>query len=331
MKIETSLKSTEWSTFVENHPNGNIFQTQEMYNFYKKTKKYDPLILGVIKNGEIIGLLLSVVQKQYNGPLGELTKRDLIFGGPLVLNDDPAVLDMLLKEYIIRIRKKAIFSEIRNQWDLDGSKEIFKKNGFNYLEHLDILIKLEKGEEQLWNEMARARRKGINQAFKKIVLIKEIDLLDEIVLKESYEIIKSVYKRIKLPFHDYEFFKQSKSCLGSSLKGFGAFSEDKMVGVRLVLCFKSNIYDWYAGALDDYLSFRPNDILPWALMKYGVKNGYKIFDFGGAGEPNVPYGVRDFKLKFGGELVEFGRFQMIHKPKMMSLAKLGLSVYKKIK
>ena len=140
-----------------------------------------------------------------------------------------------------------------------------------------------------------------------------------------------VYKRIRLPFHDFEFFKQSKSCLGYGLKGFGVFQEDKMVAVRLVLCFNSNIYDWYAGAMDDYLSLRPNDILPWELMKYGVKNGYKSFDFGGAGKPNVPYGVRDFKLKFGGELVEFGRFQKIHKPNLMYLAKIGLTLYKKIK
>lgn len=273
MNIVTNLKINEWASFVENHPSGNIFQTPEMFNLYKRAEKYDPYLIAVVNEKGILGVLLSVIQKEYNGFIGEFTKRALVFGGPLVLNNDIEVLKLLLQGYEKSIKKNAIFSEIRNQWDLDGAKDIFKQNGFDYSEHLNILFDLQKGEEQLWKEMARVRRKGINQAYKNIVLFKEIDLLDEVILRESYGIIKSVYKRIKLPIHEFEFFKQSKSCLGSSLKGFGVFQEDKMVAVRLVLCFNFNIYDWYAGALDEYLCLRPNDILPWEVMKCGVKNG----------------------------------------------------------
>lgn len=103
-----------------------------------------------------------------------------------------------------------------------------------------------------------------------------------------------------------------------------------MIGVRIVLCYKELIYDWFAGADEKYLRYRPNDILPWEVMKWGSLNGYKVFDFGGAGIPNVPYGVRDYKLKFGGELVNFGRFENIHKPILMKIGKFGLRVYKKI-
>ena len=64
---------------------------------------------------------------------------------------------------------------------------------------------------------------------------------------------------------------------------------------------------------------------------WGIDNNYEIFDFGGAGDPNKPYGVRDHKLKFSGELIEFGRFEKIHKPLMMKISKFGLKIYKKIK
>ncbi len=90
------------------------------------------------------------------------------------------------------------------------------------------------------------------------------------------------------------------------------------------------IYDWYAGADDSYLEYRPNDILSWSILKWGIKNNYEVFDFGGAGKPNVPYGVRDYKLKFGGELVNFGRFEIIHKPSVFKSGKIGLHIYKKI-
>lgn len=50
----------------------------------------------------------------------------------------------------------------------------------------------------------------------------------------------------------------------------------------------------------------------YAAIEYGLKNHLKIFDFMGAGKPSEDYGVRDFKGKFGGELVEHGRFIKIN-------------------
>jgi len=38
-----------------------------------------------------------------------------------------------------------------------------------------------------------------------------------------------------------------------------------------------------------------------AYPEMGVGNGYRLYDFG-TGRPDVEYGVRDFKAKFGGEL-----------------------------
>jgi lipid II:glycine glycyltransferase (peptidoglycan interpeptide bridge formation enzyme) len=50
------------------------------------------------------------------------------------------------------------------------------------------------------------------------------------------------------------------------------------------------------------------------VFLWGHERGFTRFDFGGAGKPNVPYGVRDYKLKFGGELVNTGRMIRIHRP-----------------
>ena len=40
----------------------------------------------------------------------------------------------------------------------------------------------------------------------------------------------------------------------------------------------------------------------------------------GAGWPDVPYGVRDFKASFGGELVCYGRYRHVYSPWKMALA-----------
>lgn len=55
--------------------------------------------------------------------------------------------------------------------------------------------------------------------------------------------------------------------------------------------------------------------------------GCTTFDFMGAGKPNKPYGVREFKKRFGGELVEYGRYRLICKKKYFNLGKFVMKLY----
>jgi hypothetical protein len=48
----------------------------------------------------------------------------------------------------------------------------------------------------------------------------------------------------------------------------------------------------------------------------------------GAGKPDIPYGVRDFKMEFGGELVEHGRFLCVRKPLLYWIGELGVKILK---
>jgi len=45
--ITNYLSPDLWSSFVYNHPNGNIFQTPEMYEVYKQTKNYEPIFFTI--------------------------------------------------------------------------------------------------------------------------------------------------------------------------------------------------------------------------------------------------------------------------------------------
>ena len=54
-----------------------------------------------------------------------------------------------------------------------------------------------------------------------------------------------------------------------------------------------------------------------------------VYDFGGAGKPDEEYGVRDFKAKFGGNLVNFGRNVFVHNPMLLKLSRHGYEVYRR--
>ena len=74
-------------------------------------------------------------------------------------------------------------------------------------------------------------------------------------------------------------------------------------------------YEWYVCGMDDtYKTLYPSELATYAGLKYAANNGCSRFDYMGAGKPGVPYGVRDFKALFGGELVEHGRYLHICKP-----------------
>ena len=93
------------------------------------------------------------------------------------------------------------------------------------------------------------------------------------------------------------------------------------------------IYEWYVCGLDE--NFRecyPSVVATYAAIEYAKEHGLQLFDFMGAGKPDIPYGVRDFKMEFGGELVEYGRYVCVQKPILYKLGKLGIEIlrYKKI-
>ena len=47
IEITDSPDKTQWSEFVYDHPQGNIFQTPELAEVYTKTKNYEPITLAV--------------------------------------------------------------------------------------------------------------------------------------------------------------------------------------------------------------------------------------------------------------------------------------------
>ena len=115
------------------------------------------------------------------------------------------------------------------------------------------------------------------------------------------------------------------------IRYFGAFNNGSLIGTICILVYREKLYDWYAGSLKAYYRKYPNDLLPWEVFKWGQKAGCTIFDFGGAGKPNREYGVRTYKEKFGGSLVNYGRFEKIHQPIKFQMAKLGFRLWQRLK
>lgn len=331
-KVLNNLDDERIKAFLIEADANAVFQSCEIYEMFRYFENNKPVAFIVEDAHKIKGLLITIIQKEHAGILGYFSARSVIIGGPIVLHNDLDVLELLLMNYNSQIKSKAIYSQFRNVREFSSEeKGVFKKCGYLYDAHLNIIHDLTVPVEEQWMKLHKGRRKNIRRTERLGLVFREIENDDEFVT--AYNIVKETYRRVKLPIPYNSVFTKSYSDLlaFNLLKVFVAVIDDEIIATRMVLCYRGLIYDWIAGASEKHLDKYPNDFLPWKVMEWGSQNNFKYFDFGGAGKPNIHYGVRDHKLKFGGELVEHGRFEKVHNKLLFNIGKIGLKLYKMIK
>jgi lipid II:glycine glycyltransferase (peptidoglycan interpeptide bridge formation enzyme) len=325
--INENVDCKNWDEFVAKNTKGNIFQTYEMYEIYKDTKNYEPLILVVTddNNNILAGLVASII---WEPNLKSFSARSIIKGGPVWTDENALVF--LLQEYDKIAKNKALYGEIRNIFELSEIREILQKHNYKFEGELNFVNNLKLGKDNLWKNLTKARRNGITKAKRLGVSI--VEVADKKELAEAYSLFGKTYRQASWPLADKSLFEATFDILtGKKLaKFFLAKAENKAIAAAFVTIYNKYAYLWYLGSDNEFSKYCPNDLLLWHIMELCTKNGFEGFDFGGAGDPDKPYGVRDFKQQFGGELTNYGRHIKIYHPWKVKFAKKGFEVYRRI-
>ena len=111
-------------------------------------------------------------------------------------------------------------------------------------------------------------------------------------------------------------------------KFYLATAEKEEIAAAVTLIYKRTIYVWYLGTRNEFLKVTPCSLILWHVIKWGLQNGYEVLDFLGSGRPDRPYGVREFKQRFGGKLVSYGRYQKVYSPLLLNLAEKAYGFYR---
>ena len=331
-EIVNQLDIDTWRDFVLSHPAGNVFQTPEMFEVYSQTSGYKPFLWAVVNNNEILALHTPVSITLKGGLLHYLTTRNVSFGSVLVKEDETGrrALSNLLQFYNQNVSNAPLFTELRNFSDLNYFQDIFIENGFNYEGYWNYILDLNRNEYDILQSFNKSARQSIRAAIRKgELIVKEIQTRELIPL--FYELVEKTYRHAKIPLADISLFESAFDILVP--KNMARFSICYANGVPAAatvdLQYKNVIYGWYNGMDRSLRSYNPNEFLMWDLIKFGAENGYSIFDFGGGGKVNEESGVRDFKLKFRGELIEYGRNICVHAPLRMNLAETTYNLIRK--
>jgi len=329
IRIAEDIDELLWNQFVIDHPMGNIYQTPAMYLLYLATAGYKPGVIIIEDAQNIKGVMVyNIIHEK--GLKNIFTTRSIITGGPIVENNDPDLVQYILTEYKRKTDQlNIIYTQFRNQWNTSGWINQFKKYDYHYTDHLNIIIDLTKNEEQLIAEMQKKRYKNIKRAKNKNILIDSTT--DKKDITAIIQLIKHTYKRINLPCPPETLFLNAREKLNEQVIFFAGRYNDEIIAARVYLLYKGTVYDWYAASNLNFSHLHANDLLPWEFMLWAKKNNFKNYDFVGAGNPNQPYGVRNYKMRFGGKLENFGRYQCIHKPVLYRIGKIGIHLIKKLK
>jgi serine/alanine adding enzyme len=324
--IGNEMDESIWRDFVEAQPAGNVFHTPEVYRMFASTERHrQHLWAATDTSGTPLALFLPVEITFLNGMLRPWTSRAVAYGGVLCADGSAGRrgVTQLLAAYRRAAPWRALCTELRHQSDAAGISGALGRTGFAHEDHLNYLIRLDRPAADLWQGLSKTARQRVRSATKKGAMVEEVT--NESTVDEAYRLLEHVYRRARVPLASPSLFRTALSDLRprGMLRIFAARLEDSLIGIRFLLLHKGRILDWYAGSDRAFASFSPNELLVWHTLRWGQEHDFRVFDFGGAGRPGEHYGPREFKAKFGGDLVNFGRDVLVHAPLRFRLSRMG--------
>ena len=308
----------------------NWFQTEECYDFYKSLSFLEPFKFEVERDGEVKGRIVGYIQKDGGRLKQFFSRRAIINGGPMLAEDiTESEVETLLTECKDKLKGKAIYIESRNFDDYSAYRAIFEKCGWRYEPHYNFHIGTASAEV-VESNLGKSRKRDIRTSLRDGAVYGEAVSLNEV--KELYRILEKLYhKKVKTPLFPFEFFEELYSTAFG--KVFVVRFEGRVVGGTVCVCGEDAVYEWFACGEDGKCkSVFPSTLSTYAGIVYAAGQGYERFDMMGAGAPgDGGYGVRDFKAKFGGQLVEYGRFKCVLNPLLYRLGVWGVKILKSAK
>ncbi len=333
VEVVRTLSERQWREFVDRHPQGNIFHTPEMFQVFDRARQHRPELWAVVGyDGRPQALFTPVQVALRHRFLSRLTTRSIAYGS--VLCEPGAKGEQALRELLSTYRQAMewhlLFVELRNLCDLRALEPVLEGCGFVPEEHLDYLIDLNRSPEELLQSIGPRTRKKIRQGLRKGGLcVREVTEKKDVA--RCYGLIQQSYTAAGVPLADQSLFDAAFDILypRGMCKFWLAGVNGTDVAASVELPYKDVIYGWYGGVDRRFSEYMPGELLMWHILTWGIENGYRVYDFGGAGKPGEKYGVRDFKAKFGGRLVAYGRHRFVSKPLRWKLFETGYGLYRR--
>ncbi len=193
-----------------------------------------------------------------------------------------------------------------HQWALDSnvvcefirfdlfSKSMSEYDGEVVFNNNNVVCELTKGKSVIWKEFNPKVRRNVRKAWSN-------DLRVEIDYKgDRLESFLGLYYRTMNRLNAetrYYFSKEYFQSLNDQLKGnyayFFVMKGNVEIAAELILISDDKIYYYLGGSNEEYFGLRPNDLLNYEIINWGIDNNRKYYVLGGG----FHYNDKLFKYK----------------------------------
>lgn len=319
----------QWQALIDRSPYATWFQTQEAYEFYAALpEEMTPFVYAIQRDSELRVLIVGYITREKNSIKQYFTRRAIIIGGPVIAaNATEEDVKKLLYAVNNGLKGRVIYVEMRNFHDYSKWKSVFEANGFAYQPHLNFHVDTT-SKEIVDKNLGKSRKRDIRTTIREGVTPVMQPTIEQV--REYYQILHTLYTtKVKTPLFSWHFFEQLYHT--EHARFILTEYQGRIIGGTVCVELPNRtLYEWFACGEDGvYNHIYPSCYATYLGIQYAAESGCQIFDMMGVGKPDEAYGVRDFKAKFGGELVEYGRFLCIRKPLLYWIGKMGVKWLKK--
>ena len=323
---DSQINRAQWESLVRNSRTGTWFQTPAAFDFFASLPDIlTPFAFAVERDGQLRAVCVGYVTRERNPIKQFFTRRAIILGGPCLADNasDEEVTTLLSSFHhynntTLQHSNIPIYIESRNFNDYTPWRQAFEKAGFAYRKHLNFHV------NPSADNLSDNRRRQLKKSTAVVT-----EGANEFDIREWYQVLAQLYRtKVKTPLWPESFFVEA------FLQGIAHFllvkHQGTIIGGSMIVADDHCAYEWYECGLNaEYKDQYPSVLATYAGIQYAHANTLPRYDMMGAGEPDVPYGVRDFKAEFGGQLVEHGRFLAIRHPLLYRLGSLGVRFLKR--
>lgn len=317
--------ASRWEAFVQQSAEATFFHSLAMLEAFATTPQNYPLAVACIDDvGEIRAILSSVQITSAAGLARPFSTRNVMFGPP-ICDGTPAgyeALAALVQRHDDQAKRRSLFSEIRlHHQPTPLLQDTLEECGYRWHEFSNYLIDATQSEAELWSNIGKQTRSSIRRTARRGVTVVRDE--SKLGIAAAHRMIRTSLRRSGVPVVDRRLLLSALELFPTgSLQVRLAQRQGETLAASIGVAYQDRYFAWFGGTL------RPRGLAPfaaivWDEIKWSHQNGLHFYDFGGAGVPQRPYGPREFKSRFHGELVCYGRFRKIYSEAKFAVAQTG--------
>ncbi len=266
-----------WDRFVLQQPNGTFFHLTGWKRAVEKIFGHQAHYLLVLQDEHLAAVLpLFLVSSKIFGRF--LVSNPYAVYGGICTSSDPARRLLIQRAEQMAADLRVDYVEFRNLQS-DDSEWPHSDLYATFIEPLP-----ETPEECLQNLPRKARaaaRQSMEFGLRADISLDQLD--------RHYQLNAIQMRRLGSPVLPQSWFRALAEAFQDRSTILTVTLDGRPIASVFVFLFRDSVLPYYSGSLAEYNHYHPNNFMYLQLMEYGVRQGYRFFDFGRSRKDTGPY------------------------------------------